>query len=362
MFAILVIFTVGCTEKTADQTGISDNATIIHKSYGAFTVPEMQLQVLTVNSTAVVFTTSEMGGNSLKKYEKPFNETSFKNLTRLFEENKFFEMNASYVPQKGQPIVADVGILEISVIDQNKNKTVIVDPYYSEYMPEGLQKIDSALVELRVYALSTSPEEAEKIAENWIKSAPTYSFDGFDLKLEKNETLDTIPEQYLLTYTFTSRHGGYGNRTGQILTEALTPHAIEVTVSEMNVVSAVIDGKWNELAQEPIVNETGNFSSATNTNGASATDGNLTELKYRLTEEKTPWDKWYEEGQIQFIKAPTPSELITTYYGTVYGIQVFDVKEAETGNLNCSCGGLYYSARVRESDSAKMKELGWIGL
>ncbi|HWR25884.1 MAG TPA: hypothetical protein VN278_06565 [Methanosarcina sp.] len=317
----------------------------------------MQLQVLTVNSTAVVFTTSDAAGNFPKIYEKPFNETAFKNLTSLFEEKKFLEMNASYVPQEGQPIVTDVGTLEISLIDQNKTKTVIVDPYYSEYMPEGLQKIDSALVELRTYALSTSPEEAEMIAENWIKSSPTYSYDGFDLKLEKNETLETIPEQHLMTYTFTSRHGGYGNRTDQMVTQALTPHRIEVTVSEMQVVSAIIDGKWNELAQESIVNETGNFSSAT---GTAETGGNLTEMKYRLTEEKTPWDKWYEEGNIDFIKAPTPSELMTAYYGTVYGIQIFDVKKVEGCDLNYSYGGFYYTAKVKESDSAKMRDLGWV--
>jgi hypothetical protein len=352
-----IIFTVGCAEKQVEPGGISEDATIIHKTYGAFTVPEMQLQVLTVNKTAVVFTTSDAGGNFPKTYEKPFNETAFRNLTGLFEEYKFLEMNNSYVPQEGQPIVADVGTLEISLTDQNKTKTVTVDPYYSEYMPEGLQKIDSALVELRTCALSTSPEEAEMIAENWIKNSPTYSFDGFDLKMEKNETLDTIPEQHVLTYTFTSRHGGYGNRTNQMVTEALTPHRIEVTVSEMNVISAIIDGKWNELAQEPVVNETGNFS---NVPGTTGTGENLTELKYRLTEDKAPWDKWYEEGHIQFIKAPTPSELIVAYYGTVHSIQIFDVKKVEGCDLNYSYGGFYYTAKVKESDSAKMRDLGWV--
>ena len=46
------------------------------------------------------------------------------------------------------------------------------------------------------------PEEAEEIAENWIKSAPTYSFDGFDLKLENHEILESIPEQHILTYFY----------------------------------------------------------------------------------------------------------------------------------------------------------------
>ena len=246
---LLLTFVAGCTEQ---QLASSEDATIIHKTYGAFTLPELQMQELTVNSTAVVFTTSDNERNFMKKYEKPFNETAFKELITLFEENKFLEMNDSYTPQEGQPIVTDVGTLEISLIEANKNKTVKVDPYYSEYMPEGLQKIDSKLLELREYATSIPPQESEKIARTWIENAPTYSFDGFDLKLESHEILKSIPEQHLLTYTFTSRQSGYGNRAGQITAQMLTPHKIEIIVSGENVTSAVIDGEWDELSQQPI--------------------------------------------------------------------------------------------------------------
>ena len=44
-------------------------------------LPEMQMQELTVNSTAVVFTTSDTEGNFMKKYEKPFNQTALKSLS-----------------------------------------------------------------------------------------------------------------------------------------------------------------------------------------------------------------------------------------------------------------------------------------
>lgn len=258
LFIILLTFSAGCMEGQSGQSEASENITITHKTYGAFTLPEMQLQVLTVNSTHVVFTTSGMEGELKQVYERPFNETDFEELVDLFEKNEFFEMQDRYTPQEGQPVVTDVGTVEISLTGENKAKTVIVDPYYSEYMPEGLQEIDSALLKLRAYAVSTSPEEAEEIAENWIKNAPTYSFDGFDLKLENHEILESIPEQHILTYTFTSRHGGYGNRTGQIVTEVLTPHMIEVTVSDGNVTSAIIDGEWDELAQKPAERETEN--------------------------------------------------------------------------------------------------------
>jgi hypothetical protein len=273
---LLLIFVSGCAEK---QYGISKNETmnetIIHKTYGAFTLPELQMQELTVNSTAVVFITSDSEGNFTKKYEKPFNETAFKALVTLFEENKFLEMNDSYTPQAGQPIVTDVGTLEISLIEGNKTKTVTVDPYYSAYMPEGLQKIDSKLLELREYALSFSPQEAERIARTWIENSPTYSFDGFDLKLESHEIFKSIPEQHSLIYTFTSRQGGYGNRTGQITTQVITPHKIEIIVSGGNVISAVIDGEWDELSQQPVPKEpdANDISGINITSGANA-EGN----------------------------------------------------------------------------------------
>ncbi len=78
-------------------------------------------------------------------------------------------MKDRYTPQEGQPVIADVGILEIRLTEKDRAKTVTVDPYSSQYVPEGLQEIDSALIELRAYALSTAPEEAEKIAETLIK-------------------------------------------------------------------------------------------------------------------------------------------------------------------------------------------------
>jgi hypothetical protein len=353
LLIVLLTFSAGCTE---GQSGTPEDMKITHKTYGGFTLPEMQLQELTVNSTGVVFTTSDMEGGSRRIYERPFKETDFKELVSLFEENGFFEMEDRYTPQEGQPVVTDVGIVEISLIEENRAKTVTVDPYYSEYMPEGLQEIDSALLELRAYAVSASPEEAEEIAENWIKSAPTYSFDGFDLKLEKHEILESIPELHFLTYTFTSSHGGYGNRTGQIVTEVLTPHTIEVTVSDSNVTSAIIDEEWDELAQKLAEGEPENTDS---TEGSSGAKGSTVVMKYPVSEEETPWDLWYKEGNIQFIKAPTKPELITAYYGTVYGIEISDVQKVKSCDSGYPCENYFYIGKVKETDSAKMKDHGW---
>ncbi len=80
--------------------------------------------------------------------------------------------------------------------------------------------------------------------------------------------------------------------------------------------------------------------------------------------EETPWEKWYAEGNIQFIKAPTDSELIIAYYSNVYKIELTEVKKVETGNAVCEACNIcpqsyYFSAKVKSSDSAKMTESKW---
>ena len=80
--------------------------------------------------------------------------------------------------------------------------------------------------------------------------------------------------------------------------------------------------------------------------------------------EETPWEKWYAEGNIQFIKEPTDSELIIAYYSNVYKIELSEVKKVESGNAVCEAWNIcptsyYFSAKVKNSDSSKMSELKW---
>jgi hypothetical protein len=64
--------------------------------------------------------------------------------------------------------------------------------------------------------------------------------------------LESFPVQYVVTINFESLHGGYGDRTGEILTQAITPHTIIVTVVDGQITSAIIDDVWDEINQETI--------------------------------------------------------------------------------------------------------------
>ena len=60
------------------------------------------------------------------------------------------------------------------------------------------------------------------------------------------------PPQYVINIDFVSRHGGYGDRTGQIVIQALTHHTIAVTIEDGKVISAIIDEKWDEVHQKSL--------------------------------------------------------------------------------------------------------------
>ena len=105
---------------------------------------------------------------------------------------------------------------------------------------------------------STEPmplEQAKTIAQEWItKEAPTYAFDGLDLALIDAE--DMGEGRYKFNFSFESRQAGYGDREGQVLAQAITPHTIEVLVENGQITRAVTDGVYDEITEEMIEEST----------------------------------------------------------------------------------------------------------
>lgn len=73
--------------------------------------------------------------------------------------------------------------------------------------------------------------DARNLAENFVKKEATFTFDGMPetLRLVNTKTLDNGWE---FTYEFDSQHSGYGDQTGQILIQVITPHRAVVTVEQ----------------------------------------------------------------------------------------------------------------------------------
>lgn len=103
-------------------------------------------------------------------------------------------------------------------------------------------------------SIPITPEEKEKndalgVAQRYIVTSPTFAFDGDinTLDTEYVGSLESFPVQYMIKMAFNSAHGGFGNREGQMLTQAITHHKMDIVVSEGKVISAVTDETWDEL-------------------------------------------------------------------------------------------------------------------
>jgi hypothetical protein len=98
-------------------------------------------------------------------------------------------------------------------------------------------------------------EESCQIAQNYVSSSPTFTFDGIQDTLQLVEILCADSENALqFVFQFESLHPGYGNRSGQILPPAVTPHEAVVTIEYGEVKSALMDEQWDMIEQR-ILNE-----------------------------------------------------------------------------------------------------------
>lgn len=91
-------------------------------------------------------------------------------------------------------------------------------------------------------------DRSKQLAQEAAENSPTYKFDGFDLKFESSETLPCA-NCWEFTFSFSSRHSGYSDRTGQILAQVITPHLMRVTVQDEKVGVVVTDRTFDELKQ-----------------------------------------------------------------------------------------------------------------
>ncbi len=102
-----------------------------------------------------------------------------------------------------------------------------------------------------------SPEQkAEGIALKFLKSSPTFQFDGVPdtVKIVDVQVLESYPIQYRVVIEFVSQYPGFGQRTGRLMLGHSQQHTIKITVVEGKVKSAVIDEVWDELNQKSIQN------------------------------------------------------------------------------------------------------------
>jgi hypothetical protein len=94
-------------------------------------------------------------------------------------------------------------------------------------------------------------EESLQIAKQFVRNEATFVFDGISDSLRLIDTITLrCPSCWQFVFRFESRQAGYGDRTGQMLAQVITPHEAVVTVEQGEVKSAVIDEKWDMINQQ----------------------------------------------------------------------------------------------------------------
>ena len=342
MFALLLIAVAMIAACMQVQEPDSGNAVITYRSYGGFVMPTYAIQELVVTKDNATMTLIAADGNITKRYQKNLTKEQYNGIVRVFSDNNFASYGDRY--DEGQKYVTDVGFTDITFAANGKAKTVTAYNY-DQYLPAGLVKIREKLQETIEFTKTPDESQVKALAEAWIKGAPTYTWDGSGLQFVNYARQESFPVRHELTYTFTSGHAGYGNRSAQATAQLITAHTINITIIDRTVDSAVIDGNWDEKGQFIL--------------------GSELSLAYRPKMcEKTPWQVWEANSGRVYIRAPTDEEIIKHYYASVHSIDVRDVKKIQIRTVSCQacdvCPETYrFGLTVNASEIQPLLDEGW---
>ncbi len=325
---------------TTQNQEIPEGAIFQFETYGGFVPVEMAKQTITIHDDKITYIIYSGEGKITETYQRKIAPEEYAYLVKLFNDKDFLGMDNKYAPP--EVTVADVGDAKLAVNFGNTSKVVVLEPYFLEYYPDNVRLVFEAM-QSYVNTIYDLPEaELKTLVEEWIRNAPTYKYDGSELEYVDMLVLESYPVQYVLKYEFRSAAGGYGDRSKMMNAQVITDHEILVTVYKGKVIGAIIDGRWDEFNQK-------NYEAKI--------------MFQPLQCVKTPWRKWYEAGNITFVKAPSEEELATAYYGQVHDVIIDNFKLTTSDELvTAVCGNAesyHFTATVRKVDEAKMLGLSW---
>jgi len=339
IFALLII--MAAMAACVQEPDYSD-AVIKYRFYGGFVMQTHAIQELVVTQDKATLTITAADGNITERFEKALTKEQFNAIVKVFPDNNFDSFGDRY--DEGQNYVTDVGFTDITFIANGKSKTVTTYNF-NEYLPAGLVRIREKLQETVEFTRMLDESQIKELAEDWIRGAPTYTYDGSGIELASYARQESDPVKHVLTYKFTSSHTGYGNRSDKVTAQVITNHTMKITIADGRVVSAVIDETWDEMGQFII--------------------GSEISLSYRPKMcEKTAWQFWEENSGRVYIRAPTDEEIIKHYYSSVYSIEVRDIKKIQLDQVTCQacdvCLETYlFGLTVNASDMQLLLDEGW---
>jgi len=151
-------------------------------------------------------------------------------------------------------------MISIRMSQQLKNRKFAIPAAIIGAIVVALVALYFAPLQTELTTIPPTQEEQEQndalgVAQRFIVTSPTFAFDG-DINTLDTEYIGatkSIPPQYMIKISFNSAHGGFGDREGQVLTQVITPHKMDIIVSEGSVISAVTDEVWDELNNQYVL-------------------------------------------------------------------------------------------------------------
>jgi hypothetical protein len=179
-------------------------------------------------------------------------DESIRDITKTIKKIKFQDVSEiSFPPVEGS---ADYFTYTIQIV-QGRFHKLISWTDTSDNVPAEFVNLKDIITKAALNAKENKgPEAVVMIAKDFVMTSPTFAFDGIKDSIQVEDVMirESFPEQYVVTISFDSLHGWYGDRTNQMVTQAITPHVITVTVVSGQIVSAIIDDVWDELNQASI--------------------------------------------------------------------------------------------------------------
>ncbi|UCB42023.1 MAG: DUF3221 domain-containing protein [Dehalococcoidales bacterium] len=149
--------------------------------------------------------------------------------------------------------ISDLWMIQVSypiVLAENMVFDVVLLNMESGWYWEGNVDTEGTVTEVRALEQVTK-EGSEQIALDFVRSSPTYVFDGIEDTLELVDSIEvSIPLTWMFVIEFESAHAGYGDRTGNMLAEVITPHELSIAVEQGEIAYASIDNVWDMINQE----------------------------------------------------------------------------------------------------------------
>lgn len=97
-----------------------------------------------------------------------------------------------------------------------------------------------------------SEDDSQKIAADYLRTSPTFAFDGIDSSVKLLTTTRPLEksDSWQFEYQFQCQQAGYGDRLGQMLAQVITTHRAQVVVREGKITHAILDDRWDMLSQK----------------------------------------------------------------------------------------------------------------